>query len=56
MTITYMKKYVPDIKADVLRSGDTRCSGEAYRHGMIRVSVQTDAGDLKALNNLPVVT
>lgn len=56
LTITYMKKYGPDIKADALRSGDTRCSGEEYRHRMIRVSVQTDAGDLKALNNLPVVT
>lgn len=56
LTSTYMKKYSSDIKADALRSGDTRCSGEEYRHGMIRVRVQTDAGDPKTLNNSPVVT
>lgn len=58
MTLTKicMKKYRPGMKADALRSGDTRCSGEEYRHGMIRVKVQVDDGDPIALNNLPVVT
>lgn len=58
MTLTKicMKKYRPDRKADALRSGDTRCSGEEYKHGMIRVRVQTDAGDTTVLNNSPVVT